>query len=58
MELNKRKKKKVCVWKHDDWDETDSFETSCDQEFLLTEGGLKDNQIKYCPFCGKTIEEL
>jgi hypothetical protein len=47
---------KYCTWKYDVMD--DFYETECDESFFLTTGNLKDNHIKYCPYCGKRIEEL
>lgn len=42
-----------CVWKEDS---DGNYETSCDDMFVLTEGSPEDNNMKYCPMCGKTIK--
>ena len=43
-----------CNWT----EQEDYYETECDMEFTLSVGDLKDNFIKFCPFCGKLIKEL
>jgi len=48
-------KKEKCVWVYDEYH--DFWDTSCGKGWLLTEGSLKDNKIKYCPFCGKKIKD-
>jgi hypothetical protein len=43
-----------------DWGWTDiieGYETSCNDAFSFVEGGLKENEFKHCPFCGKVIKE-
>jgi hypothetical protein len=40
----------ICIWTKED----DSWETSCDNLFVI-EGTLKDNDIKFCPHCGRLI---
>jgi hypothetical protein len=52
-------KKKRCFWKYDETDEKftkDSWNTSCGEKFCLNEGTPKDNDIRYCCFCGKKIK--
>jgi hypothetical protein len=44
-----------CEWKED---EDGNYETSCDDAFVLTEGTPEDNNMKYCPMCGKTIKTI
>jgi len=34
------------------------FETSCNESFFFFEGFIKDNNFKYCPYCGKEIYEI
>ena len=51
------KKSKRCVWTLDDSVDWDSYDTSCDQSFSLTEGTLKQNKMKFCCYCGKPIKE-
>ena len=49
-------KKQYCEWKYDEDD--DFYETSCDHGFYFGEGDVKENNIKFCPYCGKIIKEL
>jgi len=48
--------KKACLWSRAD-DDTDLWETSCDQAFCLTNGTPKANDFKFCCYCGKEIIE-
>lgn len=41
-----------CKWKPD---EDSVYSTSCGNEWQFTEGGLEDNQIKFCPYCSGKI---
>jgi len=47
----------ICNWKIDvnDFDD-DCYKTSCGNLFVLIEGTLQDNKMKYCPYCGKLIK--
>ena len=45
-----------CLWSRAD-DDTDLWETSCDQAFCLTDGTPKANDFKFCCYCGKEIIE-
>jgi len=47
-----------CKWYYKDNDLEDYWETSCDSAFTIIDGTLEDNNIKYCPFCGKEIVSL
>ncbi len=33
------------------------YDTSCGNTHAFTEGDIAENNYKFCPFCGKTIEE-
>ena len=33
-----------------------AYETECEHAFCIIEGTPKDNDIKYCPYCGKEIK--
>jgi len=44
----------TCKWERMD-DESDCYETSCDQAFCLTDGTPKENGFAYCAFCGKKL---
>ena len=53
----KAENEKTCTWKRDDID--DMWETECGQGWTMLEGGLEDNKVKYCPYCGcKIIEQV
>ena len=45
----------ACLWSLME-DDTDLWETSCNKEFVLTEGTPKKNKMRYCCFCGKEIK--
>jgi hypothetical protein len=55
-ELEALQAPKTCEWKVDDSD-YNTYKTGCDQYFTLIDGNLKDNDIKYCTYCGKTVTE-
>jgi hypothetical protein len=52
--------KTFCEWEDLECIETSGmyFETSCDSEHEFNIGGLKHNDFKYCPYCGKLIIEV
>lgn len=33
------------------------YETDCDNAQYFSEGGFKDNEYLYCPYCGRSIED-
>lgn len=40
------------------WTETeDCWETSCGEAFIICEGTPKENNMKFCPYCGRRIKE-
>ena len=43
-----------CEWTYDDMD--DYYETACKNAYCLADGTLKDNDHKYCPYCGGLIQ--
>ena len=43
-----------CEWTYDDID--DYYETACKNAYCLADGTLKDNDHKYCPYCGGLIQ--
>lgn len=48
-----------CRWLQEEAPDGDSYHhTSCDNYPYFIEGGIKDNRYKYCPYCGKEIEEV
>jgi len=46
---------KTCKWKYDDI--YSIYETSCNEAQYFTNGDIKENRYKYCPYCGKKIKE-
>ncbi len=55
-----RGEKKKCRWVlEDDWDYP-NWNTACGQSFVFENGGPKENDCKFCPFCGGilVIEQL
>lgn len=45
----------TCEWKQDDdgiWD------TECGNRFEVMEGTQHENQMNYCPYCGKSLREV
>jgi len=43
----------TCEWKQ--WDEGDTWETSCGEAFTFISGGPKENNVNYCHHCGKRL---
>ena len=43
-----------CEWTYDEMD--DYYETACKNAYCLADGTLKDNDHKYCPYCGGLIQ--
>lgn len=41
-----------CQWNRD---EDSVYSTGCGNEWQFTDGGLEDNQIKFCPYCSGKI---
>lgn len=50
-----------CKWKYDKpWDDNYEgfYDTSCGNTFVPIEGTPNENKMKYCPYCGKEIEQI
>ena len=45
----------VCEWRLCD-EEANVYDTSCRNPHILIEGTPKENNYKYCPYCGKKIK--
>lgn len=45
---------RACKWEQDNT-ESDAWNTSCGNAWLLTEGTPKDNDMKFCPYCGGNL---
>ncbi len=50
-------KPKHCTWTWDDASEN-LWETSCAQLHEFIEDGPKENNYKFCPYCGKVIKVM
>ena len=52
--LDKSKEKETGEWLPDDdwWDGDTWFCSNCNEAFVLMNGNPKENNLKYCPFCG------
>lgn len=48
-------KQDTCVWK---WEYDGFYYLSCGNAFQFTEDGIRENSFKFCPYCGKLIEEV
>jgi len=44
-----------CRWKQDD---SGDWFTRCGEGWTFTDGGVAENRIKFCPYCGKPIEAV
>lgn len=45
---------KVCEWNGTFYDRENYF-TSCNNGFTFLNGGPKENEFKFCPYCGEKI---
>jgi len=51
--------KTECAWKLGDADPYyPSWETRCGETFFLLEGTPAENQMKFCPYCGRQLVEV
>ena len=46
----------VCEWKYNDSEYY--FESSCEHLHIFMSDGPKENEYKFCPYCGKKIKEM
>lgn len=42
-----------CIWT----EEEEYWETACGNLFCLNDGTPADNDMKYCPYCGKPLNQ-
>jgi hypothetical protein len=47
--------KKTCEWTYE---EDNYYTTSCSEAFFFVSGNWQEHNFKYCPFCGKEINEV
>lgn len=45
----------TCKWTED---EDGLWNTECGGTFEITEGTPRENEMVFCPYCGKSIEEI
>jgi len=50
-----KEKDDACVWTYDD--DSNLWRTSCGEEVHLTDGTPKENNFKFCVYCGKPLIE-
>lgn len=48
---------KACCWSQDD-EFSDAWSTGCGEMFVLNEGTPKENEMRFCCFCGEKIEQI
>lgn len=47
-----------CTWKPDrQWEETGEWITECGESFMLIEGTPTENEMRFCPYCGRVLKE-
>jgi len=46
----------ACEWRYDD--DTDSWDTKCDNKHQFTADGPTENGYQFCPYCGKPLSEI
>lgn len=46
----------ICTWGQADED-GDVWSSDCGHDFQLNDGTPKDNNFKFCPYCGESISE-
>jgi hypothetical protein len=48
----------TCTWAQvDDMHMPDTWQADCGTVWTFTDGGPKDNDMKFCPKCGKNVEQ-
>lgn len=45
---------KPCEWKYDEWH--NNWETGCGHAHVFIADGPRQNNYKYCPYCGGKLE--
>jgi hypothetical protein len=54
-EILKKLEEEKCHWKED----TDgTYETDCGQAYCMNDGTPKENDMRFCSFCGRVLEEV
>ena len=55
--MTKVESNEVCEWAQNG-DETGYYSSGCWGRFYFNDYGIVGNGFKFCPFCGKVIEEI
>ncbi len=50
------KREPTCLWSRAD-DDTDVWETRCGHAFTIIDGTPTDNQMAFCCYCGRRVDE-
>lgn len=48
---------KVCIWKQMEEIYDDHWEASCGGAFQFMDGGPGENGVRFCPYCGRVLQE-
>ncbi len=51
----KRSEKPWCAWTRDIDPDFESWDTSCGEKFQFTEGGPRENKMRFCCYCGALL---
>lgn len=46
----------ACLWVEDA--HKDCWDTNCGEKYVIMAGSPKENNMRFCPFCGRTLEEM
>lgn len=57
MARRKKPSGPTCQWKMNDPYEGDFYGTSCGEAFTLIDGTPTENKMRFCPYCGRRIQE-
>ena len=52
-----RDRVEYCKWEEEDADDS-MWETDCGRTFVLNEGSPSENEMKFCCYCGRPLEEV
>ena len=56
LELRSESEDACCIWRHEMNDAT--WRTSCGGQCRMEEGKSMENQMRYCPYCGRRLKEI
>jgi hypothetical protein len=56
-QLVEAKAVKTCEW-CTDAEDGEVYETSCGKVWQFIDGGLSENSLKFCPFCGGRVKDV